>query len=281
MTGSSASLLEHWLLRGVPPQQIGPLIASAQQVRFLPDELIFEEGDTADGLYLISTGSVRVTAQDERGMVSIATLPADDVVGEMGVLDGQPRSGRATAIEHTTAYFLPAEAFLDTLERCNPLCLRLLALLTQRIRVTNGRLAEAPGGEIAPVQQSEPAPPREESQPPSEDLPDLRPLARIFGPGPAAPAPAEETPGSPAEEPFYGWLLRHAEWVDPPGDIARFARDDRTWPREADDIETLRRHVEEAEVDPAVMIALMRAWHAWRVASHRAEPSAGFLDFDR
>src|SRR5438093_2302726 len=108
MRGTDAPLLEHWLLAGVPTTDLGLLIGSAQQVRFLPDELIFDEGDTADGLYLITAGSVKVTARDDRGIVVIATIPSNDVLGEMGVLDGQPRSGAATALENCVAYFLPA-----------------------------------------------------------------------------------------------------------------------------------------------------------------------------
>src|SRR5581483_10137262 len=124
-----ARILRHWLLSGVPKDQLAPILANAQAVRFLPGEVVFEEGDPADGVYLISTGAMDVTATDEQGRVVLARISADDVLGEMGVLDGQPRSGTATADEHCTAYFVPRERFVEALRGSPALCTRLLALL--------------------------------------------------------------------------------------------------------------------------------------------------------
>src|SRR5438309_10602178 len=95
MTEKSASILGHWLLVGVRTENLRPLLTSAHEVRFLPGEVIFEEGDPADGLYLVTAGTVRITAANERGEILLATIGANDVVGEMGVLDGEPRSGTA------------------------------------------------------------------------------------------------------------------------------------------------------------------------------------------
>src|SRR5438132_5646412 len=98
MTESKTSILGHWLLVGVRTENLRPTLTSAHGVHFLPGEVIFEEGDTADGIYLLMSGTVRVTAANERGEILLATIGANDVVGEMGVLDGEPRSGTAVAI---------------------------------------------------------------------------------------------------------------------------------------------------------------------------------------
>jgi CRP-like cAMP-binding protein len=45
-------------------------------------------------------------------------------------------------VEDTTAYFLPSEPFLDVLESSTAVCLRVLVLLTNRLRASNGRLGE-------------------------------------------------------------------------------------------------------------------------------------------
>jgi CRP-like cAMP-binding protein len=135
---------DHWLLTGIPADVIAPLLAAGQDSRYVPGDVIFREGEPSDGLYLVTAGSARVTVTGDTGETFLATVRANEVLGEMGVLDGEPRSGTATAFTLCAAYFLPAEAFLDLLERSPLASMRLLALLCQRLRRANGRLVELP-----------------------------------------------------------------------------------------------------------------------------------------
>lgn len=135
---------DHWLFAGISPEQVQPVLDAGHEARYLPGDVIFREGDPADGLYLITAGSLRVTATGASGETFLAVVKANEVLGEMGVLDGQARSATATALSMCAAYFLPTEAFLDLLEGSTAVCLRLLAILTLRLRVANGRLGELP-----------------------------------------------------------------------------------------------------------------------------------------
>ena len=133
---------EHWLFAGVDAAVLRAALESGREVRFLPGEALFHENDTADGLYLITAGSVRVSATAESGETLLAVVRSNEVLGEMGVLDGQARSGTATAVGVCVAFFMPTEPFLDLLERSTTVCMRLLALLATRLRRANGRLGE-------------------------------------------------------------------------------------------------------------------------------------------
>jgi CRP-like cAMP-binding protein len=137
-----AQLPRHWMLEGVPAGDLQPLLGAAREMRLLDGDILFREGDESDGLYLITAGTVCVSATGEDGETFLATVSAGDVLGEMGVLDGQPRSGTATAEGDTAAFFLPTEPFLDVLETSTAVCMRVLMLLTNRLRVSNGRLGE-------------------------------------------------------------------------------------------------------------------------------------------
>ena len=137
--------IHHWLLTGIPSEDVDALLQDGREVRFLPGEIIFHEGEPADGLYLITAGWVRVSAAGEPGETLLAFIGPDDVLGEMGVLDGLPRSATATATSLCSTYFVPAEAVLDVLERSNAVCVRLVVLLCSRLRVANGRLGEMAG----------------------------------------------------------------------------------------------------------------------------------------
>lgn len=133
---------EHWLLAGTPAEQSQSLLAAGHQTRYLPGEIIFREGAPSDGVYLVTAGSVRVTATGSKGEALLAVIKANEILGEMGVLDGRPRSGTASALSVCDIYFLPAEAFLDLVERSNSLAMRLIAVLTERVRRANDRLVE-------------------------------------------------------------------------------------------------------------------------------------------
>jgi CRP/FNR family transcriptional regulator, cyclic AMP receptor protein len=141
---------KHWLLQGIDAEDVDFLLRNGHEVRFEPGQVVFNEGDETNGLYLVTAGTVRLTATGANGETMIALVHAGEVLGELGVLDGLPRSARAAAVGMCTAYFISAEPFLDVLERSSSLCFRVMALLTRRLRHANGRLGEmAPASTVA------------------------------------------------------------------------------------------------------------------------------------
>jgi CRP-like cAMP-binding protein len=268
MQEDSRPLLHHWLLTSVPPADLDPLLSAASEVRFLPGDQIFREGQEADGLYLITAGSVRVVAADERSGTVFAMVGSDDLLGEMGVLDGQPRSATAVAVSLCSAYFVPSESFLDALERSPTLCTRLLALLAVRLRRVDHRLAELPGG--APPVHVEPA--ASESWATDPEAEEERPLANL--------EPARRPRGLSEGGRFYRWLLERVHRADSTGDIARFVRDSVDWPVATDDLETLVAYLDAIHADEELNAALRRAWRSWIVSERRSQASGGFADYE-
>jgi CRP-like cAMP-binding protein len=107
------------------------------------------EGGGPDGIYLVLDGAVQVTATNGQGETFLGSVRSNEVLGELGVLDGEPRSGTATALSPTVAYFIPTEPFLRLLEQSSLVSNRLLILLSGRLRVVNYRLMElGPSGPV-------------------------------------------------------------------------------------------------------------------------------------
>jgi CRP-like cAMP-binding protein len=144
-------MLAHWLFADVPLDQAAPLISASRIVGYRASEVIFNEGDAADGLYIIAAGSVRIAATSERGPVLLASLGPDEVFGEIGVLDGEPRSGTAIATRIVTCHFLPRDPFLSLLGRSSAVSRHFLILLSDRVRRLNGRMAELPLSGVPPA----------------------------------------------------------------------------------------------------------------------------------
>jgi CRP-like cAMP-binding protein len=91
------------LAEGLTPQQIARLAAVAQVRQYHPGELVVDEHERSDELYLIDAGSLEVWLDpasvgrpgepDRR----IAELQAGQTCGELALLDGGVRSARVRA----------------------------------------------------------------------------------------------------------------------------------------------------------------------------------------
>ncbi|GJL78779.1 MAG: hypothetical protein NPINA01_17680 [Nitrospinaceae bacterium] len=100
------------------------------------DEII-HEGMASDCAFIIEAGSVEVSKSDPDGQRKVmATLKENDIFGEMGLIDGLPRSCSVVALEPCTITKLTQEAF-DSLADHNPQALMpILKILAQRLRST-------------------------------------------------------------------------------------------------------------------------------------------------
>jgi signal transduction histidine kinase len=101
---------------------------------------LFKEGDPGDGIYVIRSGQVQISAlieQKERRV--LGRLGPGDFFGEMAVLDSEPRSATATTEQPTSLYFIPRESMLALLETSPRLAVRLVREFSQRMRDFNRR----------------------------------------------------------------------------------------------------------------------------------------------
>lgn len=120
------------------PAEFNSLQAVTREMTFGRGEEIFKEGDTGDGLYIVKSGLVQISAaisQTERHIFS-RVLPGD-LFGEMAVLDSQPRSACATAENETEVYFIPRDRFMVMLEVSPRLSISLMQEISQRLREFN------------------------------------------------------------------------------------------------------------------------------------------------
>lgn len=117
-------------------------IMSLCEHRLLDDgEVLFREGDLADGLYGVVDGEVEVRKGGER----IATFGPGRELGEMSLLERQPRMVTGVARGQTEVLFLSRSTFQAVLRRSPIVASRLLAnlvqILSHRLRDANDELA--------------------------------------------------------------------------------------------------------------------------------------------
>jgi len=101
-------------------------------------ETLFHAGDSGDGCYYVRSGVVKasVIARDGQERL-LAMLGAGALIGEISLIDQQPRSATVQALRDCSLLHLTSTAFF-TLADSNPMIYRqALRILAQRLRGTN------------------------------------------------------------------------------------------------------------------------------------------------
>ena len=104
---------------------------------FKKGEEIIREGMLSDCAYIIDTGKVEVSKKLQNGEKQIISLlNENDIFGEMGLIDGFPRSATVVALQDCTISIMTQEAF-NSLAQNNPEALMpILKVLAKRLRST-------------------------------------------------------------------------------------------------------------------------------------------------
>ena len=116
-------------------KELQALARSSQERSFSAGTKLFSQGDSGSALYIIKGGKVRVTMHGGDGEErEVNTVGAGEAIGEMALLDDQPRSATVTAVDDVTALVLPVWEFRGVLKDHPDIALKLLAVLSRRLR---------------------------------------------------------------------------------------------------------------------------------------------------
>jgi len=103
--------------------------------RFKRGEVIVEQGEKSNTLFIILTGRVRVVTSDKRGReVILATLQPGDYIGEMSLIDNESHSATVRAEVQTDMLALGRAEFARCLPENSSLSYAIMRGLVQRLR---------------------------------------------------------------------------------------------------------------------------------------------------
>ncbi len=107
-------------------------------------EVIFHRDDPGSAMHIIKSGQVKIATTSLEGEeVIMAILKDSDFFGELCLLDDQPRSADAVAMEATQTLMLRRADFMDMLGRHPEMVSSVLASLAGRLRRTDQLLEDA------------------------------------------------------------------------------------------------------------------------------------------
>jgi CRP/FNR family transcriptional regulator, cyclic AMP receptor protein len=121
-------------------------LASIVEERIInANQTLFREGDTGDAVYLIVKGKVRVyVGGGERPEKTLNELGPGSCIGEMAVLDHEPRSASVQALERTRTLRVPGEGFKRVMSERPEMSEAVVAELVRRMRRLNAQVAGQP-----------------------------------------------------------------------------------------------------------------------------------------
>jgi CRP-like cAMP-binding protein len=115
-----------------------------REIHYNPDDIVFSQGDGADGVYFVRCGSFAIRHRpDGLAMESeIGDLRAGDLFGEVAIIDGAPRGWTVVAKSAAVCDFVEAAEFRKAFAIDNGVALPLLRMLTARLRGVLARVDE-------------------------------------------------------------------------------------------------------------------------------------------
>jgi CRP/FNR family transcriptional regulator, cyclic AMP receptor protein len=126
-------------------EDVQMLAAFMQVYRAEPGSTIIREGDSDDYMLLIIQGKVDIVKTDKRGAVQPMTSVGPGMtLGEMSMIDGEPRFATCISVEPTTFAVLSRDSMvriiLEDPGLGSKLLIKLVTLLSQRLRQTSSTL---------------------------------------------------------------------------------------------------------------------------------------------
>ena len=140
----AAALARTVLFDGLDEHEMTRLAGISREVTLDTNAVLFDQGDESDGLYVVISGILRIylTAEDGRE-ATINLLEDGEVIGEIALLDGLPRSAGVAALTPAKLIFIPREPFLDLLGTSTKLARQIILMLCERLRAANAQVDQA------------------------------------------------------------------------------------------------------------------------------------------
>ncbi len=136
------------LFNRLPEAALNEVAAALKPRTLAAGDVLFTMGDPGDELFIVKAGRIAIYTPDpakpgdER---PIRIFEAGEALGEMALIDNQPRSLSARAVDTAEVHVLTGDDFRRLLRVYPDMALAVMASLSDRIRYTTDFLSEVRG----------------------------------------------------------------------------------------------------------------------------------------
>ena len=140
---SAAALSRVPLFGRLSPEEIQALARRVRFRSFRAGEIIFHRHDPGSTFYVIMRGVVKIFLSSEEGQeVVLIILKEGEFMGELSLIDGEPRSASAMALEDTETLTIDRESLHDFISEHPRAALNVFAVIVSRFRRADGIIAD-------------------------------------------------------------------------------------------------------------------------------------------
>ncbi len=137
------TLARSGIFQGVDPDAAEALVKELETVEIRKGEILFNEGEPGDSLYIVLSGKLKIGRRAGDGRQNlIALMGPSDMLGELSLFDPGPRTATATAVVDSRLSRLRKQALRPWLSNRPEIAEQLLRVLARRLRRTNDALAD-------------------------------------------------------------------------------------------------------------------------------------------
>ena len=132
------------------PEVVRAVLAQGHLLEFGPGDLVFRQGDRGDRLFVVKSGVLEVVAAQTDGTepAVVAYLGTGEVIGELALLTGSPRSATVRSPEHAEVFSVDKAVFFDLLEALPTFARNLCVVLAKRLETTTLQVPRALGTQL-------------------------------------------------------------------------------------------------------------------------------------
>jgi len=130
------------LFENQPEEFLRAVLAQGRVQEFGPGAVVFRQGDRGDRLYIVKAGVLEVVAAPADGSepVPLAYLGIGEVIGELALLTGSPRTATLRCPERAELFTLDKTVFMDLMETLPAFSRSLCLVLARRLEVATHKL---------------------------------------------------------------------------------------------------------------------------------------------
>lgn len=126
------------LFGNLSEEELSQLAQIVRERKFDRNQVIFYEGDLGGSLYVIVSGTVKIVIMADDGREHIlGLLDEGNFFGEISLIDGEPRSATAIALDKVNIVMISREDFIRLLRENPEMSLKIMQTLCERLRRTD------------------------------------------------------------------------------------------------------------------------------------------------
>jgi CRP-like cAMP-binding protein len=130
-----AKLKKAFLFQDLPESMLTALALKITKHHLQPGQALFRKGDAGDALYIIDDGWLKIVTEDAQGgELVLNRCGPGEMIGEMSLLDEEPRSAGVVALKDADVLELRRDEFLDVLNQRPDLAISVIRDVSSRLR---------------------------------------------------------------------------------------------------------------------------------------------------